>query len=1137
MLQNSPLENYTLLTEMILKKVEIIGFKSFAKRVVIEFDQAITAVVGPNGSGKSNIVDAIRWALGEQKVKSLRGSKMEDVIYAGGMDHAKALGYASVSLVFDNHDKIFSVDYEEVNVTRKYYRSGESEYSINKVPCRLRDISELFMDTGLGREGYSIISQGGIDAMISASPQERRLIIEEACGIVKYKSRKQEAEKKLENAEANLVRLGDILDEISLHLPSLKRANDKAQNYINISNELKTLEIGIFVERYDELSAEAKKIDFEVSNLSRTLELLDAQRRGYEDETTNLKNELSVSADQQKRLSENLEKVTASSEQVRIELRLAQSRLEVLSKDESSQGLEAGEIEDSLNQAKQLLEQLTTEQKELSSEQEVLNHALAESINDEREDRTETIRSAIDELKVQIQLDTFILSQLSTQIENANAEMGPTSERLSDIETENASLELRTGTLKEEFDHEKDFILRLDQAINEKNMTLSELEAKLETLNHSELRYRSGVAHLLSDPLPGVHAPLGDVLTTIPQFTQAISIALGQNVENLIVNDERTASELIELLNKNKWGRVTFLPLTTIKGSPVTLSDEVINLPGFINKADNLVSSDPLYKDIISNQLSRTLVVDTFENAVTIAKKTSYRYRIVTLNGELFLTGGAIVGGSRSESSSAFSFKTEIDNVSQSIDDEKSLLNQLLASRSLHDQRQVDLKDQLEEALEITYRLELERSQMKSQYASLKLSLDTAEAQYSELSMRLETQSSKQLELTAQFSISSEQLQKKEETRSLLESNQLKLISKAERLTDRIHYASDNVENFSNQIARMNQKQSETESQMQMLNKQILEETDRLNSLTSEKLALETEIASLNQKQTYVTDRYLSSNDSILEISKQHSAISEKHLRSQSDLERSITERDSLKKNMIEVYGISYAYAKGISQDIDLTGALDRIAEMKVQLKEIGTVNAEAITEYQTEQARFDTMNHQRQDLIEAREELEKIIADVSISMNEQFMTNFELIGKAFNEVFRRLFNGGSALLVLTDPDDTLSSGVEIHAQTPKTRLKNLTMLSGGEKALCAIALLMGILQINPSPFCLFDEVDAALDDANVVRLCEYIKSVREDNQFVIITHKRRTMELADLLYGTSMGPDGITSVVSVRLEKLVGTA
>ncbi len=1179
---------------MRLKSIEIFGFKSFGKKTVIDFTGPVTAIVGPNGSGKSNIVDAVRWVLGEQRVKSLRGNKMEDVIFSGSVSK-RALGYAQVTITLDNSDKIFNIDYDEIELTRRLFRSGESEYLINKTKCRLMDIQNLLMDTGLSREGYSIISQGQIESVVSNSPQERKLLIEEAVGIVKYRTRRQDAEKKLEKASANLYRITDLISEIESRLPNLKRQAQKAENYRVLANELRDIEVSVFVSRMDMLENSLEKAKKDKEELEYTLSQISEEIASCEEE----KNGLNIS------LEELNEKIRALSELVENEegkysekenalnslvsqntieeekINFITSRLELQRKNLTSLNERKKELDEDIiiktldsERLKGIYEEIFARSEDARKYREE-----AEKILEDIDEKTQAVRQDLMNIRENI---ITLSARKDSLADSITSEKASAEERRKEIislrenigedifsekltaakeawEIKKEELEKITGegeSVREEISaaftslQTKDSRLKLLKGYDESLQGYKYAVRKINELTEKDEYFRRGIRGIL-----------GEVITSRPEHAQAISRALGGAVEYVITSDENVAGRAISELKKNSWGRLTFLPENIIRSQDVRLDMSVKNMPGYIGLATELVGCEDEFRAAVDSVLYRTVVCDNLDNANRIARKVNYRHKIVTLDGDVIMSGGAMVGGkSRNEDGGVLARKAEISLLEEEIIRDRENYNALLGKRSELSAEYKKLKqetDGLQEKYENIRReksdFDLENRNTLSRISRLEGEVSAIEGR---ISLKEEEISSikKDISLLEENSsegekILDELLKKREEASKDDEGDVITLLEELSKANVNYLSAEREVEFLEKSIEDLKESITSSEEDISLGEKNIASSRESISDAEKEISALREEMKGISEKKgEYLSElsalrtehgetsgNIAALSEKIVSLLSDKATVAENAGKAQSAVSKVELQIENLTSNMFESYEITYSEAKEMTfeKDTDMSSGMQRIGELKEKIKRLGNINADAIEEYENERNRFEEMTLQRDDLISSKEELSGIIDDMSKNMLMKFKKEFAAIQKEFNSVFRELFSGGEAKLVLTEPDDILSSGVDIIASPPGTKLKNISALSGGEKTMTAISLIFAIIRIKPSPFIILDETDAALDDANVVRYCNFLRSIVDENQFIIITHKKKTMENCDVLYGATMAGDGITKIVSVRLSDI----
>ncbi len=1182
---------------MYLKRLELQGFKSFPEKIRLEFNKGITVVVGPNGSGKSNIADAVRWVLGEKSAKSLRGAKMEDVIF-NGTANRKPMGFAEVSMVMDNTDRKLNMDFSEVTVTRRVYRSGDSDYLINGSNCRLKDILELFMDTGVGKEGYSIIGQGRIDEILSTKSEDRRMLFEEAAGIVKYKTRRAEAANKLEKEHANLIRVNDIIAELETQVGPLKIQAEKTKKYLVLADRLKLVQVNIFIR-------EADKYEKELNELKEQLEVLNRDISSEENKKTALNLENQKYKDDLAKLEEDMQKNTEAIAEKRSEwerresdITLYENQAEHISGDikrietELSNALEQKQEKEndiSVIKTKIQAKNLQLESQNRAHDDKKEEFALFEKKVSESEEQVSAFDELIsakmeqsNDLKIKINENTVLSDQNKKRLNEIDAELDGIEASIEEKDIELKVLEKRFARVEEEgrlisehidgftksketlaadIDAKTTDVSKLTREINEKNSRLkiiSELEREYEG-------YYGGVKAILKQrdnknpDFRGICGAVGEVITLEKQYETAIEIALGGAVQNIITRNDESVKSAIRFLKKNNSGRATFLPMTSVKGRP--LGNEKHNLlkeKGVIGIAKELIKYSQEYENIMSNLLDRVIVVDNIDNGTLLAKKTNHIYKIVTLDGDIFNPGGSVTGGSiNKKSTGIFSRGREIAELKESL---KSLLEK---QRSMNDELH-SAKQKLEN---VTYKLDEAKEELQ-EIAKTRIqeknNLDIAKHELAQLN---ENQKS----LTNDFN-SLESSIKESETSAALFNEQLSALDKeiSDLYNERDKHRSiikndrETRENFNNEIMKLRLEIKQLENDISGFNSDI----ERINGeiadiLEQNKTGLESIKklrAELDEKKNEIIkagedverskreydemNRAMQAfNDRKTEINK-HIETTSQHItdciQTISTLNNRFTKLDmrnedikqknqQLYDTMWEDYEITYVEAKNYEQleakDSELQKE-DR--SLRAQIRSLGSVNVNAVEEYNKVQERFDFLTNQRDDIIASEEKLTDVITRLEELMVTQFREQFKIISENFTKVFRVMFGGGNAELKLADDDDILNCGIDINAQPPGKALQNMMLLSGGEKALTAMSLLFAILEMKPSPFCILDEIEAALDDANVNRYADYLKRFTDTTQFVVISHRKGTMEAADILYGVTMQEQGISKLVSV---------
>lgn len=1184
---------------MRLKKVEIQGFKSFADKTEIEFKDGITAIVGPNGSGKSNISDAIRWVLGEQSVKNLRGSKMEDVIFSG-TNERKALGYSEVTISFDNKSGNIPVEYEEVAVTRRMFRSGESEYYINKNSCRLKDIKELFMDTGVGKDGYSIIGQGRIEEILSNRPEDRRSIFEEAAGIVKYKSKKIEAEKKLEKTEENTVRIKDLVFELSSQFKVLEEQAYKANCFSTLFSRLKELEVNIFLKDIKNINIQISDINKEKLILEEKLILTTKEREEIEgkfnqvkiqteelesqieetrNENTNIINELDKNQNQIIIIEEKEGFYNKDLKRIIEEKNNLESRLKEL---ETINILTNKELSDSIEKQEKLLEDYSNKNSELKKGLKILqdkeNHIESEKNNiikiyNSSSDRKSELNSIV---SFNENIDKRIF-QLNKEIDEMIIEKKSREDKYEKVCREENILKQKLHSMREELIGLKNLEStnkknqeEINNKINSNNLELQSKLSNLKLFKNMEEGYEGyykGVKSLLQaskknpEIQEGLIGVVAELIGVEERFVRAIDIALGSNAQNLVTDTEESAKKIIEYLKINKLGRITCLPLNVIKGKSISLNSadrEEFNVHGL---GSEIIDFDEKYMEVFNYLLGRTIIIENIDYGIKLANKYKHSYRIVTLQGEVLNPGGSMTGGSHSSNSvSIINRKNRIEELETDINKLNIIQTKWKEESTAYSNKIIDLGEQIhileEQIKNIEYEiinavnnkekqsnesLRLEKSIEKYENEIINLNLETSNYQIKKDSLnesisKLEEESillkEKIKELTIDFN--KEKVIREEMTKIVTDIKIM--INTNDNLIKNLEgkLESNNLE-IDNIIISIEEKDKLILSingniQEQLKSKVNLDRTiEELNTL---KLEINDKLESLIKYKAEFMENFYLEQKRLMEINKTITDMEKLKNSHEVKLARISVQLENYHKKLNDDYETTFEEA--LKYEIELTNIQEAIVEsrkLKVQIKELGTVNLSSIEEHKNLKTRLDFISNQEKDLTKAKENLREVIKDMEDKMKNQFILSFKEINENFKDIFKILFDGGKAELILENEDDILSSGIEIKAQPPGKKLQSLTLLSGGEKSLAAVALLFSILKIKPAPFCVLDEIDAALDEANISRYTNYLKEFCQDTQFVMITHRKTTMEMADVLYGVAMEESGISKLISIKLK------
>ncbi len=1183
---------------MYLKRLELQGFKSFADKTVLEFMPGITAVIGPNGSGKSNISDSIRWVLGEQSMKSLRGTKSLDIIFAGTQNR-KSLGFAEASLVFDNNDGALPIEYTEVTVTRKIYRSGETGYYINKVPCRLKDVLELFMDTGIGKDGYSIIGQGKIDEILSNKSEDRRHIFEEAAGIVKFRTRKAESEKKLEHTKLNLLRINDILAEIEANIEPLKAQSEKAKKYLSLREELKSIEIGLFlynIEKYktslEEIVKDEEIYTTQCKEEEEKLEKIKQLKEALKEEIDRITNQIeemsNIGFESQKeiemlnsdinvantRINNNEENKQRYEKEIEeLEIRKKELEDEIKQKEEKRDNLKQNreKYEKELEEKEKALEEIT---KKLSSK-ELEIEGYKKQV-EENTDKKYELQSQSHEQDINFENDEKRQRQIKSEISNYISELDATRLQKEDISKGFYEIESKRNSIlksleeinvkKQSSDQKiKAYNTQINQLENEMRIKESRLRFLVETEKEKE-GYVKSVKSLLKDCEnvkelgKGMHGVLANIIDVPEQYQTAIEMSLGMSLQNIVTDTEQDAKRLVEHLRKNNLGRASFLPIASVRGKKLDKIKGKEN--GVIGIASDLIKFDKKYEQIIVSLLGRTVIVDNMDNAIKVAKQNGYTFRIMTLDGDMINPSGAITGGSVAKKTvNILGRSKEIEKLQKEIKDIKQKIEKIK-------QEKQEFENSIEDTIEMATSLEKELQEIDITYATEKQKVVAIDENIEKLEKRLQKlkDEEQQLEKHKEEAKNTKQEIEKEIEELTNQNEELtKVITEfAELNKDNQKYVDDlnfDITNLKISVSSFDESEASIEEMKERINmdientlKSIENKKLQIEQIKSDNFNLQETIKETKQKIENIKEEVKNSGSKIEELkndrqdknkklSEQENEISEKFkviedLKSQIvkiDVKKTKLEEDiqSIINKMWEEYeltpnNITEEYKK--PENVALTQK--RVNNLRADIRNLGSINIDSIEEYKNTKERYDFMCEQRVDLENTMAKLRKMIQEMTTTMKQQFKEQFELINKNFAEVFKELFGGGNASLKLEDEENILDCGIEITVQPPGKKLQNMMLLSGGEKAFTAIALLFAILKINPAPFCVLDEIEAALDDVNVYRFAEYLKKFSKDTQFLVITHRKGTMEAADTVYGVTMEESGISKLLSMKLAK-----
>ncbi len=1183
---------------MFLKSLEMQGFKSFPDKTILKLEKGITGVVGPNGSGKSNISDAVRWVLGEQSSKSLRGSKMEDVVFSGTGAGRRAHGFAEVTLRLDNTDRSLDCDSDEVAVTRRYYRSGESEYLINGEGVRLRDVNELFMDTGLGRDGYSMVSQGRIADLISSKSGQRREMLEEAAGISHYRYRRTDANRKLDQAEENLIRLRDILSELESRVGPLKTQSEKAKKFLVLADEKKELEIGLWLhtieksknllkEQEEKLvvaTAQYEEAEKELTSIEEELEALSAKSQGIavsvdfihrsnealEEQVSHLDSETAV---QENSIEHNLETIDRLTRDITA---LSSSKDDVLKRiSEEEAGI--ADIEKSisdkkaeLDATKERLYKIQTENESFTDEILRLTEkadALSRELSDARVKKS-TATSSIEEITSRLENVNEIFTSRQGMVESSEKDLTEKAEELKAIKEKCEEIKnsiegysLKAQTRKTKTEELKNQIEEVQFELHKKSSRakmLDDLEKNMDGYSGSVKTVMKEARH---GALKGIHAPLSQLISVDDEYATAIETALGASIQHIVTDTENDAKRAITFLKNNRQGRATFLPLTAIKSKPFPekdLEDEF----GFIDMADRLVTYDSKYAEIFKYELGHIAVVEDMDCAIAIAKKRGYKFKIVTLDGQLINAGGSMTGGSRTQNAGMLSRAGEIEKLNEEVkklqakldelnDKFKTAKEELVLSEATLSASQADLLTAQEDAIRKESALKLVQGQLDT----LKEGLKELEDEKKNSEMRIEIFSSAEKEstekindLTAQIEAIQAELLSRNSKREELVSSRDEINRLENEINMQMLAGKKDIEAKKQSIAQLKSSIGDSESKAQILLDEIEEIKNKNEEIKQNILALKEQSQKIREKHDEAKNEIKMLNSQRNECEETSVQLRVKQKNVTSDREKiggELIRLEERKANMqkeyedtinklFDEYQLTREDAENMNIVLENIGEAQRkLAEIKAKIRALGSVNTAAIEEYKEVSERYEFMNSQIEDIEKSRNELIKLISELTGKMSEQFRAQFARINAYFAETFQELFGGGKAELILEDPLNVLECAIDIKVQPPGKNVKNIDLLSGGEKGLSAIALLFAILKVTPAPFCIFDEVEAALDDVNVTRYAEYVRRMTKNTQFILITHRRGTMEEADVLYGVTMQEEGVSKMLELKTAEM----
>lgn len=1177
---------------MQLKTLKIKGFKSFADPTTIEFNEGVTAVVGPNGSGKSNVIEAIRWVMGEQSAKSLRGGRMNDVIFSGTSSR-KPMNIAEVTLTLDNSTGFLPIDFDEVSITRRLNRSGESDYMINKQSCRLKDIVELFMDSGLGKESFSIISQGQVEAIFNSKPEDRRAIFEEAAGVFKYKTQKYQAERKLEDTQGNLDRVQDILYELEGQVGPLKDQAEKAKRYLELKDDLRDTDIGLSVMKIKKYSDEMNQAqasfqenDGEISELNHQLDQETANQAELDQEITQLTNQREDLQTKNLDLVQAIERAESAlairDEKAKHKEEFLSSKRQQIADQESRLKSLQEKIHEKESLRNELNEAIKTLNQELKDKRERLGYlqdGASERIEDLRADYIDLMQEKANvnnedqSLNQEIQKSTLQASRLKQNQQEAEEALSQDQEALKEKEEALNQVSQDLNDLLNEFQEIDTKQKSLNQSIKADQDQLQKLkndyeraQAKHQSLSQMQDNYAgyfAGVKEIMQnqDRLQGIVGTVADLISIPSQYLEAIDTVLGSSSQFVVVRDEQSGRQAIQYLKQKRSGRATFLPMTTIKARYVRQDNlnRAQQEPGYIGIASDLIDYNPEVDAIIKNLLGNILVAEDLDAANKIARAIGYSSRVVSLDGNVMNAGGSMTGGgSRSNNSHIFTQKEELKSLGQTLENLKPRIQELSDHLEDQTQKRQDLVEHLEEIRQIGENKRYQENNLKNEVNNLKEStkqgtqrVKAGNYELKELSDNLNQAKNRLEELQVekervysridQINAELEDLNEAKEDSSQKQNEMLKAI---ESLTDQLSTKRESLASAKAGLESLQSQQADASSQIDRLNKDIetYQSTDQLASkeeledqvqtLTSDQetlqekdQSLKAELKTLTEDLDHLEGQIKAHQDRLQSLNQAQNKLEVAKSRLEVNLDYQLN-------YLVEEYSISYEEAEKLPPlDQDFDQAAQDVKTLKKAIKNLGPVNLTAVEEYDQVSERYEFLSKQQNDLLEAKDQLHQTMDEMDEAVKSRFKESFDQIKDQFAKVFPQMFGGGRAELQLTDPDDLLHTGVEIVAQPPGKKLSTLTLLSGGERALTAISLLFAIIQVSPIPFCILDEAEAALDESNVMRFGHYLQNFETDTQFIVITHRKGTMEQADSLYGITMQEKGVSKLVSVRFD------
>ncbi len=1179
---------------MYLKSIEVQGFKSFANKITFRFHNGITGIVGPNGSGKSNVADAVRWVLGEQRIKQLRGASMQDVIFSG-TETRKPLGFAYVAITLDNTDHQLAIDYDEVTVARRLYRSGESEYLINGAPCRLKDVNELFYDTGIGKEGYSIIGQGQIDQILSGKPEDRRELFDEAAGIVKFKRRKITAEKKLEDEQQNLVRVNDILQEQEKQIAPLEKQSEKAKIYLKKKEELRNYDVNVFLLENrrvrEQLSDVSQKIDIAGGDLARTTERHEKIKSEYEQVEQTI-GELNAAIEEGRTsltdtsvlrgklegeinvLKEQIHSAEGNQAHFQTRLKTLDEDIRIKNVEKDSVLADKKNIDDKLAQIEEARKEARDALGEVQERIETLNGGI-------EEDKNAVIRTLNERAAIKTQIGR--LDSMTEQIQIRRADLNGRLLRVkSDEEEQNAAIreleqefERVTAEITEMNRRKKEMEARIEELKGELSGTDARLQKAQESYHQEKSRldaitnmteryegYGNSIKRVMEcrEKEKGIIGVVADIITVEKKYETAIETALGGNIQNIVTDDEETAKRMIAFLKENRFGRATFLPLTSITSPQEFKNPEALKEKGVIGMADELVSLEKRYRNVAKSLLGRILVVDNVDHAVKIARKYDYGIRMVTIEGELLVPGGAISGGAFKNSSSLLGRRREMEELEKKVRGLASQIEQCLKGiENIKQERNTlradieTVKNQIQERFiaQNTARLNVIKAQerreetekgfgeLKSEQEQIEETIRDIASQKEETVGRLAGSEQTERELTEKIEEAQKELEELRRAESERAAKASSWDVEVQKTLQRQEFEQQNLDRIGGELERLESDRKEIGEGLRSNDEQVVykkESIEQIRQTIEASLAAQTEAEKKLKEDTEKRDELFAKQKNFFgereALAEQMNALDKEVYRLNAQKERMEESIESQINYMWDEYEITLSDAASLRDETmnDISAMKKETARLKDEIRRLGDVNVNAIEDYKNLMERYTFLKTQHDDLVEAEKTLQGIITQLDEAMRAQFKEKFADICREFDKVFKELFGGGKGALELMEDEDILEAGIRIIAQPPGKKLQNMMQMSGGEKALTAIALLFAIQNLKPSPFCLLDEIEAALDENNVGRFAKYLHKLTRHTQFIVITHRRGTMEKVDRLYGITMQEKGVSALVSVNL-------